>query len=123
VAHILSQSLLIRRFWSSQEKVRSRVALLFLNLDDFKLINDTLGHQIGDRVLVAVARRLKRSLREADTAARLGGDEFAVLLEDVVDASEAVGIAERFLRQLRAPPRPSGTPAVRNSEYRHSHRF
>jgi diguanylate cyclase (GGDEF)-like protein len=54
-------------------------------------------------VLVAVAERLKGCLRESDTAARLGGDEFAVLLEDVADEGEAVGIAERFLRQLRAP--------------------
>ena len=65
-----------------------------MDLDDFKLVNDTLGHQIGDRVLVEVAERLKRCLREADTAARLGGDEFAVVLEDV---------AERFQAQLRAP--------------------
>jgi diguanylate cyclase (GGDEF)-like protein len=80
-----------------------KVALLFLDLDDFKLVNDTLGHQIGDRVLVEVAERLKRCLREADTAARLGGDEFAVVLEDVADASEATKVAERFQAQLRAP--------------------
>jgi diguanylate cyclase (GGDEF)-like protein len=69
-----------------------KVALLFLDLDNFKLVNDTLGHQIGDRVLVEVAERLKRCLREADTAARLGGDEF-----------EATKVAERFQAQLRAP--------------------
>jgi diguanylate cyclase (GGDEF)-like protein/PAS domain S-box-containing protein len=80
-----------------------KVALLYLDLDNFKVVNDTLGHQMGDRVLVAVAERLKGCLRESDTAARLGGDEFAVLLEDVADKSEAVGIAERFLGQLRAP--------------------
>jgi diguanylate cyclase (GGDEF)-like protein len=80
-----------------------KVAVLFMKLDNFKVVNDTLGHQVGDRVLVAVAERLKGCLRESDTAARLGGDEFAVLLEDVADEGEAVGIAERFLRQLRAP--------------------
>ncbi len=80
-----------------------KVALLFLDLDDFKFVNDTLGHQIGDRVLVEVAERLKGCLRGADTAARLGGDEFAVVLEDVADASEAIKVAERFQAKLRAP--------------------
>jgi diguanylate cyclase (GGDEF)-like protein/PAS domain S-box-containing protein len=80
-----------------------KVALLYLDLDNFKVVNDSLGHQMGDRVLVAVAEHLKGCLRRADTAARLGGDEFVVLLEDVADQSEAVGIAERFLRPLRAP--------------------
>ena len=81
-----------------------KVALLYLDLDNFKFVNDSLGHQTGDRVLVEIATRLKGCLREADTAARLGGDEFAVLLEDVADANEAVGVAERFLRQLRRAP-------------------
>ncbi len=80
-----------------------KVALLFLDLDGFKGVNDTLGHQVGDRVLAAVAERLKGCLREADTAARLGGDEFAALLEDVSDASEAVAIAERFLTHTGTP--------------------
>jgi diguanylate cyclase (GGDEF)-like protein/PAS domain S-box-containing protein len=80
-----------------------KVALLFLDLDGFKGVNDSLGHQVGDRVLVAVAERLKACLREADTAARLGGDEFAALLEDVSDASEAVAFAERFLAHARSP--------------------
>jgi diguanylate cyclase (GGDEF)-like protein len=81
----------------------SKVALLFIDLDDFKLINDSLGHHEGDRVLREVATRLKRCLREADVAARIGGDELAVLLEDVADASEAVSVAERFRGQLRIP--------------------
>lgn len=80
-----------------------KVALLFFDLDDFKLVNDSLGHQMGDLVLVEIARRLKECLREADTAARLGGDEFAVLLEDLTDGSEAVVATERFLKQLEAP--------------------
>jgi diguanylate cyclase (GGDEF)-like protein len=81
----------------------TKVALLFVDLDDFKLINDSLGHQEGDRVLCEVATRLKRCLREEDVAARIGGDELAVLLEDVADASEAVSVAERFQEQLRNP--------------------
>lgn len=79
------------------------MAVLFIDLDDFKLINDSLGHQEGDRVLREVAKRLKGCLREADVAARIGGDEFVVLLEDVSDASGALGVAERFQSQLRVP--------------------
>jgi diguanylate cyclase (GGDEF)-like protein len=81
----------------------SKVAMLFIDLDDFKLINDSLGHQEGDRVLREVAKRLKRCLREEDMAARIGGDELAVLLEDVSDASGALRVAERFQAQLRVP--------------------
>jgi diguanylate cyclase (GGDEF)-like protein len=80
-----------------------KVALLFLDLDGFKPVNDTLGHLVGDRVLVEVAQRLKGCLRGSDTAARLGGDEFAALLEDIADECEAVGVAERFLARMRAP--------------------
>ncbi len=80
-----------------------KVAVLFMDLDNFNVVNDSLGHQTGDRVLAVVAERLEGCLRGSDTPARLGGDEFAVLLEDVADQSEAVGITEHFLRQLRAP--------------------
>jgi diguanylate cyclase (GGDEF)-like protein len=93
----------LRRALSRARRHNSKVALLFIDLDDFKLINDSLGHQEGDRVLREVAKRLKRCLREEDTAARMGGDEFTVLLEDVVDASGARGVAERFQAQLRVP--------------------
>jgi diguanylate cyclase (GGDEF)-like protein/PAS domain S-box-containing protein len=79
------------------------VGLLFIDLDDFKLVNDSLGHQEGDRMLRVVAQRLKGCLRGAEMAARIGGDEFAVLLEDVADASTAVRVAERFQERLRTP--------------------
>jgi diguanylate cyclase (GGDEF)-like protein len=81
----------------------SEVAVLFVDLDDFKPVNDSLGHQEGNRVLREVAERLRGSLRESDVAARFGGDEFVVLLEDVASASEALGVAERFQERLRAP--------------------
>ena len=67
----------------------SRTAVLFIDLDDFKLINDTLGHRIGDALLVAVGERIADAIRPGDTAARLGGDEFTVLLESLEDADEA----------------------------------
>ena len=78
-------------------------AVVFLDLDDFKTINDTLGHGAGNDLLVAVADRIRGILRPADTAARLGGDEFAILLEDVPGEQEALAIAERVTFALRAP--------------------
>ncbi len=80
-----------------------QVALLFMDLDNFKYINDSLGHDAGDRLLVEVARRLRGRLRPADTVARLGGDEFVVLLEEVEDAEEALRAAERISSALQAP--------------------
>jgi diguanylate cyclase (GGDEF)-like protein len=77
--------------------------VLFLDLDRFKTVNDSLGHAAGDELLVAVARRIDDSLRSADTAARLGGDEFAVLLEDLAGADEAVIVAQRVGEAFRAP--------------------
>jgi diguanylate cyclase (GGDEF)-like protein len=77
--------------------------VIFLDLDRFKTVNDSLGHAAGDELLVAVARRIDESLRSADTAARLGGDEFAVLLEDLSGPEEAVLVAGRISEALHAP--------------------
>jgi diguanylate cyclase (GGDEF)-like protein len=93
----------LSRALSRARRQDGMVALLFIDLDDFKLVNDYLGHQEGDRVLREVAQRLKGCLREEEMAARLGGDEFVVVLEDVADASTAARVAERFQEQLRAP--------------------
>lgn len=78
-------------------------AVLFLDLDRFKVINDSLGHEVGDLLLVATAKRLRGCLRPQDTIARLGGDEFTILIEDVADVYEAVGAANRVLQELRRP--------------------
>ena len=79
------------------------VAVLFLDLDDFKVVNDSLSHEAGDTLLVAVARRLEECLRPTDVAARLGGDEFTILIEGISGAGDAEKIAGRILRALRAP--------------------
>ncbi len=80
-----------------------RCAVLFLDLDRFKMINDSFGHAIGDRLLVQASGRLKGCLRPNDTLARLGGDEFAILLDDVDDASNAVRVAKRVQTELEVP--------------------
>ncbi len=79
------------------------VALLVCDVDRFKVVNDSLGHAVGDQVLVEVARRVSGALRGGDTAGRLGGDEFVVLCEDVVDERAAVIVAERLLHATREP--------------------
>ncbi len=79
------------------------VSVLFVDLDDFKFINDSLGHQVGDELLVAVAARLQSCVRDVDLVARLSGDEFAVLLESAVDRQDAVAVAQRVQDSLEAP--------------------
>jgi diguanylate cyclase (GGDEF)-like protein/PAS domain S-box-containing protein len=97
----LSQSL--HRDIGPKRPVTGMHAVLFIDLDDFKVINDTLGHRIGDELLVAMAGRLEECLRNGDTAARLGGDEFTVLLQNVNGVEDAERAAERILLELRQP--------------------
>ena len=78
-------------------------AVVFVDLDRFKNINDSLGHLIGDQLLIAVAKKLEASIRTTDTVARLGGDEFAILLEDIKGVSEAIFVAERIKKELTSP--------------------
>jgi len=79
------------------------VAVLFVDLDNFKVINDSLGHHLGDRLLVGVSRRIRNSLRSQDSAARFGGDEFTILLANLRNAGAAVRVTERLLKTLREP--------------------
>jgi diguanylate cyclase (GGDEF)-like protein len=81
----------------------SGTALIFLDIDDFKTINDTLGHAVGDELLQTIALRVQRELRSGDLAARLGGDEFAILIERCPDEAAAQAVAERILGGIRAP--------------------
>ena len=80
-----------------------RFGVLFLDIDDFKRINDAYGHRMGDELLVAFARRVQASVRPQDTVARLGGDEFAIMLADVVSPSDATVVAERIHAALARP--------------------
>jgi diguanylate cyclase (GGDEF)-like protein/PAS domain S-box-containing protein len=79
------------------------VALLFIDLDRFKAINDNLGHAVGDHLLVSISERLAEMMRDSDTVARLGGDEFVVLAEDLESDTEALAVAERVLHALEDP--------------------
>jgi diguanylate cyclase (GGDEF)-like protein len=103
-----NRTLFLDRLEQSLRRARRRgpgsgAAVLFLDLDRFKVVNDSLGHQAGDQLLQAVALRLDAALRPGDTVARMGGDEFTVLLEDTTDAREATVVAERVLSTLAAP--------------------
>ncbi len=80
-----------------------KVGVLYMDLDNFKVVNDSLGHEVGDQVLQVVSERLKGCLRPEDTLARFGGDEFVVLLEDVENPEDAVRVAERIVGALREP--------------------
>lgn len=80
-----------------------RFGVLFLDLDRFKVINDSLGHLRGDQLLVSIARRLEACVRQGDTVARLGGDEFAILLGEIADLAEATRIADRVQQDLSLP--------------------
>jgi diguanylate cyclase (GGDEF)-like protein len=101
----------IAQAFAAARRTRDNVAVMLLDLDHFKPINDTYGHEAGDQVLKAVAARLRNCVRKADTVARLGGDEFVVMLP-MRDAQHAVRVAEGILAAL-AEPFPVGTNQFR----------
>ncbi|MGK0273634.1 MAG: diguanylate cyclase (GGDEF)-like protein/PAS domain S-box-containing protein [Ilumatobacter sp.] len=103
---LANQSLFRDRVEHAMERIERTgglMAVLFIDLDNFKTVNDSLGHPVGDQLLVAMGDRLLTCLRAKDTAARLGGDEFAVLLEDLEDELQATIVAERIVAALREP--------------------
>ena len=79
------------------------VALLFIDLDRFKAVNDNLGHDVGDKLLISVSDRLAEMMRDSDTVARLGGDEFVILAQDIESDAEALALAERVLHAMKQP--------------------
>ncbi|ASP48049.1 EAL domain-containing protein [Cognaticolwellia beringensis] len=85
------------------ERHHEKAAVLFLDLDDFKKVNDSLGHEVGDKLLIESAHRLKQVLRKEDTVGRLGGDEFIILLRRLTDHHDALAIAENLLKIFRTP--------------------
>jgi diguanylate cyclase (GGDEF)-like protein/PAS domain S-box-containing protein len=102
-----NRSLFIDRLTQAVKRAKrrkdSRFAVLFLDLDRFKDVNDSLGHAIGDELLKAIARRVEASVRPGDTVARLGGDEFTILLDDLKQPEDAVEVAERIQAELKQP--------------------
>ena len=101
--------LLLDRLEAALSRMRrhtSWLAVLYLDLDRFKTVNDNLGHEVGDRLLQVVGRRLQDTLRPSDSVARLGGDEFAAILPDLHDLSEAMQVADRLLAVDRGAGRP-----------------
>lgn len=104
---LANRALLLQRLQHTLDRSHRReklhFALLFLDLDRFKVINDGLGHVVGDQLLCEFARRLGTCVRPADTVARLGGDEFVILLEDIVDDTDASRVAERIHETLKTP--------------------
>jgi diguanylate cyclase (GGDEF)-like protein/PAS domain S-box-containing protein len=100
---VLFMERLGRALAHSKRRHDYRFAVLFIDIDRFKVINDSLGHMVGDELLKAVAKRLVACLRPGDTAARLGGDEFTLLLDDISDVNDATRVAERFQKELAKP--------------------
>jgi diguanylate cyclase (GGDEF)-like protein/PAS domain S-box-containing protein len=92
-----------RSLWRVQRREDYRFAVVVLDLDRVKLINDSLGHVAGDRLLLAIARRIEECLRAGDSAARIGGDEYAMLLDDLTDPADAVRIVTRLQQAIHAP--------------------
>ena len=102
-----NRALFMERLGMALERAKGRgrggFAVLFLDLDRFKVVNDSLGHRAGDQLLVQISRRLERTRRAGDTVARLGGDEFAVLVEGVETATDSSRVADRVQRELSMP--------------------
>jgi len=102
-----NQALFMERLKFALERTKQQkdylFAVLFLDLDRFKVINDSLGHLVGNQLLIGIARKLEAIVRSADTVARFGGDEFTILLEDIKDISGAVHVAQRIQQELTLP--------------------
>lgn len=94
---------LLKHEVSQSQRQKTRFALLFIDLDGFKQVNDNVGHDAGDVLLCAIADRLEKSLRKSDVVARLGGDEFVVIMNNIKDSETVANVAEKIIRQIRKP--------------------
>ncbi|WP_242187937.1 EAL domain-containing protein [Sphingomonas sp. CARO-RG-8B-R24-01] len=107
MTRLRNRAFFMERLTTALERARDEklaaCSVLFLDLDQFKIVNDSLGHIAGDAVLKEIAQRLKGCIRPQDTLARIGGDEFAILIEDAAGLATPVGVAERIIDALRAP--------------------
>ncbi len=106
LTNLPNRALFLERLRQAVDKTHRQsytFGVLFLDLDGFKVVNDSLGHLAGDQLLVAIAQRLSRCLKSGDTLARFGGDEFTILLENLQDLSQAIKIAERIQQELSHP--------------------
>lgn len=88
---------------SQSQRLNLRFAVLFIDLDRFKQVNDNLGHDVGDALLCTVAERLQKSLRKSDVVARLGGDEFAVIMNNIRDSDTVAKVTEKLIREIKKP--------------------
>ncbi len=119
-----NRALFVREAGAALEAARAvgrTAGVLFVDLDDFKVVNDTMGHSVGDELLVAVAARLADTVRESDTAARLGGDEFALLIDDAADPDAVDAFAERIVAAFTEPFTPEHGPGARLGHRRRGH--
>jgi diguanylate cyclase (GGDEF)-like protein/PAS domain S-box-containing protein len=98
----------LRQAIISTKRSDEKFALLFIDLDQFKKINDSLGHHIGDEVLIKTAKRFKKLLREEDTLSRLGGDEFTIILKNIKDEKSAATVAQKLINSMKKPMEISG---------------
>jgi diguanylate cyclase (GGDEF)-like protein/PAS domain S-box-containing protein len=115
VTNLANRALFVERVRHAIGRARreqTELGVMFLDIDDFKTINDSLGHGAGDETLIDVAKRLSDSIRSSDTAARFGGDEFVVLLEDLDSTDTAIEVAERVLEDMRQPLMVAGKELV-----------
>ncbi|MDD7805725.1 MAG: diguanylate cyclase [Endozoicomonas sp. (ex Botrylloides leachii)] len=108
----LANRVLFREFilasMARSHRRKKHTVVMFLDLDHFKAINDTLGHDVGDQLLISVAKRLQTCVRDGDMIARLGGDEFAVILDDVAERRDATIVAEKIVKAIKAPYKLAG---------------
>ena len=111
----ISQSISLAR------RQKKTIAVLFLDLDHFKYINDSLGHAIGDKLLQSVSKRLLASVRGSDTVSRQGGDEFVILLSEISHPEDAATSAKKILLSLGCPHLHRGARSAHRWQHRHQH--